>query len=259
MSDVNEALAVLADAFSALGYPVARGGDRIPFQALALEFRVSDVTFYPARDTSLVHLLIEAAASGEEREGVRANAVGFGPSRTDALRGAADQWLDSVFPVLHYWLARHDHDLGVVAREMLVADGDTGRRFGWRVYLGPMLFMRYGEHEVAADALPNQDAIFVALFDDVAAVSAHESAFWVQAFVGRVPGHEARATCLLRNVPWPDGEAALVEWAVAQESLAGMSARQFMLWEPVAPETLESAASLSSSLDAALPKPQRRS
>jgi hypothetical protein len=257
MSDTSRALTAIADGFGNLGYHVSESDARIPFAPLGLEFRIADVAFHRAAGARLVRILVEAAALGDQRPGVRVNAVGFGPTEEAALREAAEQWLDGVFPVLHHWLAPHATDLGIVSRELLVVERESGRRFAWRVHLGPLLFTRYGDGEAALDALPVRDAILRALFDELAAVSAHETVSWVEAFVGRVPGHAPEATCLLRNCAWPEGEAALLEWAVAQPQLAGMGARQFLLLQPVRPEAIASA-SLDQALEAELARGEAR-
>jgi uncharacterized protein DUF6348 len=256
MSDANRALNALVEAFRALGYSVSVTADRIPFPPLALEFRIAGVTVHRKDDFWLLRVLVEAAAAGNPREGMRVNAIGYGPTEAQALRGAADQWLDGVFPVLHHWMAPHKADLGVESTEMIVGDHDTGRRFGWRVHLGPLLFVRYGPGDVP-ETLPKRHAVLQALFDSLSARSAHETLFWIEAFVGRVPGRAPEATCLLHNGVWPEGETALCEWAAAQSALAGMSVRQFLLFEPVRPDALASAESLSRVLDAELTKSPR--
>lgn len=251
MREEVAALTILAEALGARGYAAGAVGNRIAFDPLAMDFKIAEVQPSESSGTSIVRIVIEAGAQGEAREGLRVNAIGSGSTYRQALRRAADQWIDGVFPVLHSYMRPHEADLGVVTSEIIVADHDTGRRFGWRAHLGPVLVTTYGDG--AAPEPPGRYEVLKVLFDEVSAVAAHDEVFWIEAFVARFVDGPIEAACLLQNNAWPDGEAALREWAQGWPASRGnISERQFLMFEPVPVGQLEAQQDLTRRLDAEL-------
>lgn len=228
------ALAALAARLDAAGFGAPVRDGAIPFAPMGLDFRVAhvDVTHHP-QGAVLARVLFDAGAAGDAREGIIVNAVGIAMDEAAALASAADQWIEGVFPVLHRWLSGRDHDLGVETTELTVDDVARGTRHGWRVHLGAVLVRGFGV-ALQEDALPGQQAIVTALREPIAARAAAGALFWVEAYVGRVPGQAPQSTCRLRNEEWVQAEARLIAWAGADGVPEGMGIRQFLLFEPIA-------------------------
>ncbi len=259
MQDASVALNALAAAFAARGCSVGVVGDRIPFSPLALDFKIARFDHRPSGDASIVQVVVEAVAHGDDRDGLRVNAIGYGGTMEDALRWAANQWLDGVVPVLHSWLDPHEAELGVAQAEFVVTGPDTHRRFGWRAHLGPVLMVKYGEAP-AMPPSPGPHELYDAIAEAVGAVATHDTLFWIEAYVARSREGQVDATCLLCNDDWPDGEAALRTWAAGWPALSyGISKRQFLLFQSVPVAQLKARDVLTQRLEAEGPgtKPRR--
>ncbi len=210
-----------------------RKSDRIIFSPLGFEFRIAN---YEAtrNDTGMIlDVVFEAAQIDNVSTGLCVHSIGSGKTIEEASRGAANQWFAGVFPVLHSYSSDHDTDLGVKKAEFLVEDTETKRRYGWKAHLGQVIAIAYGEGYSPEEI--DQLGLFQAIFNEISAVTAHESIMWLEMFAAQYPDGKVDATCILRNQKWEDGRIALLRYASQwpNQSKQLLSRRQFIILEPV--------------------------
>jgi hypothetical protein len=204
--------------------------DRLKVPRIACEISATG----GARHETFVSVTIETRAA-EAREGIAFVAVGLGSDQEIATADAAAQWANGVLPVLRSF-AEHSHVCGVAKVPTIVEFADSGERFGWTVYLGPVLGRAAGEHAEKLDQREFlRDDTYGPLFPVLQLCAAHKGIMWVDAYVGRFFNEEkANATCRLNNRDIEEGVQALLEWARTWPALGAtfLSKRQFMLLEP---------------------------
>ena len=225
--ETAEFLELLAKKLRWTGLGVATWNGMIPLTALGVDVRVQAVA--ASRGTARYGAQAKLNASG-----IITTVIGFGEDVEQALDDAAEQWLRGVFPLLHAW-RRPDHPKeGVGLGRMLVQDLGSGRRFGWRVHLGPVQVNCINQRSAA----PAQDGAFHRILDLLRQITTHTNEFSVEIGVTRTTAKEVAASCVCAERQWPEAEALLRVWAREwpMEEAAAMSMRQWLLFEPTSPE-----------------------
>ena len=245
MEPAIEAAAEIRIALEALGVEAVHAGIVVEVPELAVRIRVTDATVNEAGAYAVYDV---APHDSGDRDGIQVLAAGFGDTPQQAFAETAFQWTTGVFTAVRHWLQPAKHTCFTSDFHMLVRDEDPGADFAWRVHLGPVLSRNWGGDDSALQ-IDTLD-IMRALFDRVHPYAAHRDLFWIEAFVVRLADGTLNSTCRLRNGDWEEGEDALQQWAstwrVARDAM--VSARQFLLFEPISPDALPSRKDLEDAL-----------
>lgn len=240
-----EAAAQLRVALDALGVNAVHDGVVLRIPEMALRVRIIEAMMNEAGAYAVYDL--GSHDSGED-EGIQVLAAGFADTPAQAFAEAAFQWTTGVFTTVRHWLQPAQHTCFTGDFHIVVRAEDPGEDFAWRVHLGPILSRNWGDDDAALDVSTND--IVLALFDSIHPHAAHRTLFWIEAFVVRYPDGTLNSTCRLHNQEWEEGEAALKQWASTWRVADGVmvSARQFLLFEPISPDALPSRTDLENAL-----------
>jgi hypothetical protein len=246
----NEELIIsaLEAEMSEAGCECKRRSNALLLPSIALELFARDPKVQDAMGGMAVSVTFEARAEGATTDGIKVFQLGYGPTDFDAARDASYQWRLGVYPALVTFIARPEHRCDVDMTHMIVGDDETGDQFGWTVHLPPILSRAYGENPLPEH--PEQNAVFMALFDSIHPYAAHSSVFWVECFAARYPDRKVDATCRLNNEDWFEGRNALLAWAMSWPDPRNsvLSRRQFVLFEPTQVNSIPEGSRLSKKL-----------
>ena len=220
---------------------LASNGVRIP--ALSVTIRVRDVEERPSNTAGWMGLagIFQTGSLDSIGGGMEVLHTGMGESLSAAAANAAHQWITGVLPVVTSYIA-HRQPAEVQHARMVVGVPETGEQFGWVVHLGPIVTRMYSDDEPPDDVPQNE--IYLKLFNSIHPYAAHKQLFWLECFAVHYRDGRVDATCRKHNDDWPEGRAALLEWAEEWPYTGGIvSQRQFMIFEP-APVDKELAAKL---------------
>lgn len=231
-----EAANQLAEALTATGLPCVIENEEVSLASLGVKVRIADVDI---REAGVV-VIYDLSQLESSEPGIRVLAVGLGGDPIAALGQAAFQWILGVLQPVQHWLQPTKHMCFVEDFHLLVRTQDTSEHFAWRVHVGPIISRAFGPDESEAPIPAEPKDIFGALLRDVQSRAAHRTLFWVEAYVIRYGDGRLDSTCRFRNDDWPEGTAALIEWAQTWNlnCAASVSVRQFLLFEPVAASKL---------------------
>jgi uncharacterized protein (DUF2267 family) len=211
----------------------------------AVRVRVNEATVNEAGAYAVYDL---APHDAGDRAGIQVLAAGFGDTPVQAFAEAAFQWTTGVFTTVRHWLQPEHHTCFAKDFHMLVRSDDSREDFAWRVHVGPVLSRAWGD-EKGAPSFDTNDVVSV-LFDHIHPNAAHRTLFWIEAYVVRYADGTVNSTCRLQNQEWNEGEEALKQWASTWRVAEGVmvSARQFLLFEPISPDALPSRNDLEKAL-----------
>ena len=220
--------------------------DTVFFLPMSMEV-VAEVVHEEHRQESVV-LGISIAVNVPELpdQSIAVTVFGTGDDIEKAAAFAVFQWFNGVFHVLQ---SAFDESQPIVeevgVREMISRDDGTQREFAWKVHLGNIQTLYYGdgsESDSSDYADPGETDLLAAMLGEVSCVSLHADPFWLEIFAAKNNDGTATADCRLYNSPWEDGTAALREYASSWDLPTGiglMSSRQFMFFMPAARGEIE--------------------
>lgn len=227
-------------------------GDSKTFvRELGLEFLACDVSSSKMSYGYSVSCVFEAKATSNE-SGIRVLSIGLGETEKEAAIDAGHQWAEGILPVIIGYVLEKEVD-GVQQLPMIVGVEETGEKYGWKVYVGPVIhrvFSNETSKEIDVGEIEPIQA-FRPIFDSIHPFAAHENLMWIEAFSAKYPDGEVDATCRLKNDNWDEGRESLLYWAHSWPDTNGclLSKRQFVLMQPKLPNELDSKSNLEKALD----------
>jgi Family of unknown function (DUF6348) len=238
--------------FSERNVPTALSeGSHLTLFTPALEIHIHTVALHhelPGTDS--ISAVFDVRFPGGSTPSVCVLAVGHGQSTELAARDTVEQWCAGVLPVIVNWLLGAPKTDGVTKARMIVRHEDSAHRFGWSVRLGPIIqriYARPGTAHSVEEIV--QNSFFLRVVDALHPHAAHQSLMWLECFAWRSSDSRMLATARLSNQDWDEGKRVLLSWAAEWPGrTCSVSRRQFLLFEPVPAESVESAVTLDSPL-----------
>jgi len=245
MTTIETVLQTLAQALDECGTTKIVDSERVLFEPMSMEVMPEVVHEDRTAEGVVLGIAVAAHVPQIPDKHIAVTVFGTGDNIEEAVSFAIFQWFNGVFHVLQ---SAFDDSHPVVeevgVREMISRDDGRQREFAWKVHLGNMQTLYYGdssESDNSYPAGPGETDLLAAMLDEVSGVSVHADPFWLEIFAAKNNDGTATADCRLYNSLWEDGTEALHAYASSWDLPKGiglMSCRQFILFMPAAREEM---------------------
>jgi len=245
-----EFLEYLAQEVEKTGHVVKRGDSSILVETinLKIETSVDDKKEHNVNAEYSVVYQITIKAIHEQLfpEGIYDCLAGLGGSENEAFEYAAQNWVWSVFILIHEILVPVEtKDFNVPRLNLITRNLDTGEDFGWKLFLGELQLS--GEFVNGKEKF-EQIILVKKLLGEISAIAIEKRLFWIKIYVGKVV-EETMVDCWLNNADWVEGLNLMHQFAKGLDNHNSYAAmKQFIILKPCEISEIKNADELRKSL-----------